>query len=197
MELFRSICRSVFRPQMIIRDFHLKPQRKTGGGLNFHRSNRAKRGLFHGKDVRSGFTISHSHARSKRLFKPNVISKRLFSDALDAWIPFQMTTAALRGVDVSGGIDNYLLSLDNPTVEQSNYITKVRGLVGSALFHRGLLTDKLIRKFKYHQLPPPINAPLSEKEKDGRGFDKEVKLGWRARKELKRRNFNYRGQPNR
>lgn len=62
--------------------FVLRPKRATKAGYNLHRSNRAKQGLFHGKDVRSGHSISHSHTRSKRTWMPNVISKRVFSYAL-------------------------------------------------------------------------------------------------------------------
>ena len=62
--------------------FVLKPKRSTGRGYNIHRSNRAKEGLFHGKDVRFGHSISHSHTRSKKKWHPNVINKRVFSYAL-------------------------------------------------------------------------------------------------------------------
>jgi len=51
---------------VLIRNFHRKLTRETGGGLNTHRSNRAKLGLYHGKDVHSGHTISHSKTKAKR-----------------------------------------------------------------------------------------------------------------------------------
>ena len=46
--------------------------------------------------------------RTRRNWKPNVFTKRVWSDALDDWIQFRMTTAAMRHIDKVGGIDNYL-----------------------------------------------------------------------------------------
>lgn len=41
-----------------------------------------------------------------------------------------MTTAALKAIDTYGGIDNYILQLDNKSVADSNYITKMRNIIG-------------------------------------------------------------------
>jgi ribosomal protein L28 len=76
--------------------------RTTGKGTNYHKSNRAKNGLFHGKDVLFGHSISHSHKLSKKKWCPNVINKRVWSDTLDNWVRFKMTTAALKAIDHSG-----------------------------------------------------------------------------------------------
>jgi large subunit ribosomal protein L28 len=90
------------------RGFILRPKRSTKKGLNVHKSNKAKTGLYHGKDVRSGHSISHSHHKTKRQWHPNVIRKRVWSETLDTWIRFRMTTTALKEIDALGGIDNYL-----------------------------------------------------------------------------------------
>ena len=155
------------------------------------------KGLYHGKDVRSGYTISHSHARTLRRFLPNVISKRIFSDALDAWLPFKMTTAALKGIDKVGGIDKYLLSLDNPTVAESNYITKMRGLVASSLYHRGQLSEHLTKKLGYHVTAPALNIPMSDLEKEGKGRHKVKVFGRHAKMEANRENEHFRNHKNR
>ena len=63
-------------------------------------------------------------------------NKRVYSEALDNWVRFRMTTAALRAIDNAGGIDTYLLQLDNRLVDDSNYVTKIRRLIGSTLFHK-------------------------------------------------------------
>jgi ribosomal protein L28 len=102
-------------------------------------------GLFHGKDIRFGSSISHSHAKTNRSWKPNVQDKRLWSDALNQWVRFKITTAGLKAVDTCGGIDYYLLNLDDKLVEDSNYITKMRGLVVSALNEKGELPPKFRR----------------------------------------------------
>jgi large subunit ribosomal protein L28 len=75
-----------------------------------HRSNRSRRGLYDGKDVRSGNNVSFSMRATKRKFKPNVFIKRLYSETLDDMLRFHVTTKALRSIDKAGGLDNYLLS---------------------------------------------------------------------------------------
>lgn len=74
-----------------------------------YRSNRSRRGLYDGKDVRSGNNVSFSNNKTKRKFKPNVFLKRVYSEILDAMIPFHLTTSALRSIDKAGGLDNYLM----------------------------------------------------------------------------------------
>jgi large subunit ribosomal protein L28 len=75
-------------------------------------SHRAKRGLYDGKDIRSGNMIPFSQKKTRRKFRPNVFLKRLYSETLDAMLPFHVTTAALRSIDKAGGLDNYILKKD-------------------------------------------------------------------------------------
>ena len=72
-------------------------------------SGRSQRGIYAGKDVRSGNNVSFSHRKTRRTFKPNVQRKRLWSVTLGCWLRFNMTTHALRCIDKAGGIDDYLL----------------------------------------------------------------------------------------
>ena len=46
---------------------------------------------------------------TKRKYRPNVFIKRVYSEILDAMIPFHLTTSALRSIDKAGGLDNYLM----------------------------------------------------------------------------------------
>ena len=112
-------------------------------------------GLYHGKDVRFGNTVSHSHTKTRRSWHPNVQNKRVWSDTLNDWVRFKMTTRAMKEIDNIGGVDMYLLSMDNATVQDSNYVTKVRSLIASKLFHQGLLHEVIIKKLGYHKNPPP------------------------------------------
>ena len=73
------------------------------------RSNRSRRGLYDGKDIRSGNNVSFSNKKTKRKFRPNVFKKRLYSEILDEMIQFHLTASTLRSVDKAGGLDNYLL----------------------------------------------------------------------------------------
>eukprot|EP01033_Poteriospumella_lacustris_P002209 gene2209-1613_t len=136
--------------------FKWTPPKTTGHSVNKHRSNRAKEGLYHGKDIRSGHSISFSHKRSKRKFRPNVQNKRLWSDALNDWVRFKITTVAIKAVDDHGGVDNYLLNLDEQLVRDSNYVTKMRRLISAAKYHQGTLAPKFVRYLGYDKNPPPI-----------------------------------------
>jgi large subunit ribosomal protein L28 len=73
------------------------------------RSNRSLRGLYDGKDVRSGNNVSFSMKSTKRTFKPNVFKKRLYSAVLNEMILFHVTAKTLRSIDKMGGLDSYLL----------------------------------------------------------------------------------------
>ncbi|GAX16719.1 hypothetical protein FisN_21Hu160 [Fistulifera solaris] len=73
------------------------------------RSNRSRRGLYDGKDIRSGNSVSFSMKSTKRKFKPNVFLKRVYSEILDEMVQFHLTTSALRSIDKAGGLDNYLM----------------------------------------------------------------------------------------
>lgn len=85
-----------------------------------HRSNRSRRGLYDGRDIRAGNNVSFSMRATKRTFKPNVFKKRVYSEILDEMIRFHITTSALRSIDKAGGLDNYLLN--------SRHVTEGEGL---------------------------------------------------------------------
>lgn len=90
------------------------------------RSNRSRRGLYDGKDVRFGNKVSFSGKKSRRKFKPNVVKKRLYSEILDDMIRFNVTTSALRSIDKAGGLDNYLLRSKHVTDEGQGGAAKKR-----------------------------------------------------------------------
>jgi large subunit ribosomal protein L28 len=88
-----------------------------------HRSNRSRRGLYDGKDIRSGNNVSFSMKCTRRKFKPNVFIKRVYSEILDDMVQFHLTASALRSIDKAGGLDNYLMNNDS-IVEGEGYETK-------------------------------------------------------------------------
>lgn len=85
-------------------------------------------------------------------------NKRLWSEALDDWVRFKVTTRALKEIDNIGGIDNYVLALDEKSVSDSNYVTKMRDIIGSALYQQGALSGKHIRKLGYDIVPPSTDS---------------------------------------
>ncbi|CAM9517431.1 unnamed protein product [Chrysoparadoxa australica] len=91
-------------------------------------SERSQKGLYAGKDVRFGHSISFSDKKHKRKFKPNVITKRLWSESLNRWLRFDMTTKALRMTDKYGGIDNYLLQTDDSHLNSSQGLAAKRAI---------------------------------------------------------------------
>jgi ribosomal protein L28 len=126
-------------------------------------------GLYHGKDVQFGKSIApHSKTKTLKKWLPNVINKRVWSETLDDWVRFKMTTTALKKIDYIGGIDNYLLSLDNKSVALSNYITKMRNIIGTSLFLKGELSPLYIRKLGYGKNPPvaPVAVAPTSSEDD-------------------------------
>lgn len=159
--MFRALGRSSIIPNLenCLR-FIRRPTRTAKKGLNLHLSKRAKEGLYHGKDVMFGHTIAHSGKKSKKKWNPNVIRKRVWSDALDDWVRFSMTTKALKEIDMIGGIDNYMLSLDEKSVSDSKTNTRVRNQIAVALFKKGELEPRLIKKLGYHKSPPIFEEQL-------------------------------------
>ena len=69
----------------------------------------ARRCELTGKGVRSGHLVSHANNRKKRVFRPNLQSVSLASDALGQRISLRISMNALRSVDRRGGLDAFLL----------------------------------------------------------------------------------------
>jgi large subunit ribosomal protein L28 len=111
-----------------------------------HRSNRSRRGLYDGKDIRSGNNVSFSMRATKRTFKPNVFVKRVYSEILDGMIRFHLTASTLRSIDKAGGLDNYLLKNETIT-EGEGYIVKrkiLKRLKNQARFERSNNTESIV-----------------------------------------------------
>ena len=77
-----------------------------------------------------------------------------------------MTTTALKAIDSYGGIDNYLLRLDERSVSASNYVTKMRNMIATRLFHQGTLDPQLVRRLGYDKSPPSVEAEGSSSAED-------------------------------
>ncbi len=73
---------------------------------------------------------------------------------MDDWIKFNMTTVAMKKIDDFGGIDNYLLALDEKEMEDANYIKKMRDIVASTMFYKGTLNPVISKRLGYLVEPP-------------------------------------------
>lgn len=70
---------------------------------------RSQRGLFDGKENKSGNTYCYSDKRHKRQYIVNAQLKKFTSDILGCELEILMTMHAARIVTKYGGIDNYIL----------------------------------------------------------------------------------------
>jgi large subunit ribosomal protein L28 len=62
-----------------------------------------------GKGVMTGNHVSHANNKTKRVFRPNLQTVSLASDALGHDVRLRISMNALRTVDHSGGLDTFLL----------------------------------------------------------------------------------------
>jgi large subunit ribosomal protein L28 len=62
-----------------------------------------------GKAVQSGNKVSHSNRKTRTRFLPNLVQVTLISDALERAVRLRISAAALRSVEHSGGLDDFLL----------------------------------------------------------------------------------------
>lgn len=69
----------------------------------------ARRCELTGKGVQAGNNVSHAKNRTRRRFLPNVQEVRLISDSLGRSFSMKVSAAALRSVEHTGGLDNFLL----------------------------------------------------------------------------------------
>lgn len=64
-----------------------------------------------GKRPMSGNSVSHSNAKTKRKFLPNLRKKKFFIPELDEWVELKVSAAALRTINKKG-IYTYLKELN-------------------------------------------------------------------------------------
>jgi large subunit ribosomal protein L28 len=63
-----------------------------------------------GKGVLVGHNVSHANNKTKRVFRPNLQTISLMSEALGNEYTLRISMNALRSVDRSGGLDPFLLN---------------------------------------------------------------------------------------
>ena len=63
-----------------------------------------------GKGVLSGHNVSHANNKTKRVYRPNLQTISLMSEALGNPYKLRISMNALRSVDRSGGLDPFLLN---------------------------------------------------------------------------------------
>ncbi|ODV90082.1 hypothetical protein CANCADRAFT_18749, partial [Tortispora caseinolytica NRRL Y-17796] len=74
---------------------------------------RAQRGLFGGAKTIFGYTRTKFLNKSPRTWKPNIQTKKIWSESLQKLIRLKVATRVLKTIDKEHGLDNYLLK-DSP-----------------------------------------------------------------------------------
>lgn len=93
-------------PKPYARDPHI-PAYPYGPRLVYKQSNY---GLYGAARIRFGNNVSEKHnVKTKRVWRPNVQRKRLWSFKLGCWVQTRLTMRVLRTIDKVGGLDNYVL----------------------------------------------------------------------------------------
>ncbi|KAF2648831.1 hypothetical protein K491DRAFT_698597 [Lophiostoma macrostomum CBS 122681] len=75
----------------------------------------ADKGLYGGQMIQFGNNVSHrTKTKTRRIWKPNVVSKSFYSVILKKKIKLRVTTSVIKTMEREGGLDEYLLR-DNET----------------------------------------------------------------------------------
>ncbi|KAF5864647.1 39S ribosomal protein L24, mitochondrial [Aspergillus alliaceus] len=122
-------------------------------------------GLYGGVTIQFGNKISQgrNEGKTRRMWKPNVRRKKIFSEALDEWLYIKVTRKALRTIRKSGGLDNYLLD-DRPGR------VKELGVFGWKLRWQVMQTPKIQEQFRKERKrlglpePPTFEEWVAQKE---------------------------------
>lgn len=100
------------------------------------------RGLYGGKSIQFGNNVSKkTETKTRRYWKPNVLSKSLYSVALKKKIKLRITSNVLKTIDREGGLDEYLL-------KPSENRIKELGPLGWALRWTLLQKPSVIRRMR-------------------------------------------------
>jgi large subunit ribosomal protein L28 len=76
----------------------------------------ARRCELTGKAVLSGHNVSHANNKTKRKFRPNLSEVALMSDKLDRTVRLRISKQALRSIDHNGGLDAFIVKLNDDTL---------------------------------------------------------------------------------
>jgi large subunit ribosomal protein L28 len=109
-------------------------------------------GLYGTQKIRFGNSVSEKNEiKNRRYWRPNVQSKRLWSDSLNTFVRVRITTKVLRTVDKVGGLDEYLLGEKRARIKEL-------GMGGWKLRWRIMQTEKVKERYRLQReqfgLPP-------------------------------------------
>jgi large subunit ribosomal protein L28 len=62
----------------------------------------SRRCVVTGRGTASGNSVSHSHLKTRRKWKVNIVSKRIFIEDENRWVKVKLSTRALRTLNKKG-----------------------------------------------------------------------------------------------
>lgn len=80
-----------------------------------------------GKKNQVGHNVSHANNKTKRVFRPNLQTVRLYSETLKRSVTMRVTAAGLRTLEHKGGLDAFLL--DTKHADLTPTLRKVKAQV--------------------------------------------------------------------
>lgn len=126
-------------PSSIIPKDAIIPPYPYGPNLLYKQSNK---GLYGGQRIQFGNNVSkETKTKTRRHWKPNVITKSLYSVALKKRIMLRLTSKVLKTMDREGGLDEYLL-------KESESRIKELGEFGWRLRWRLMQAPEVIARFR-------------------------------------------------
>jgi len=78
----------------------------------------SRRCLISGKGVLTGNNVSHANNKTRRRFLPNLQETSVLSDALNQRVRLRVSTRGLKTIEHNGGIDAFLLSVNDSKLSQ-------------------------------------------------------------------------------
>ena len=117
----------------------------------FKHAQRTQRGLFHGREEKSGFTYCFSDKRTRRRFKVNAHYKTYHSEILGKDLEIKCSTKAMKTIRKYGGLDNYIL-LCKESKMQSTYGEYLREFMFRKLLDPSMPVNEVLRepRFRVH-----------------------------------------------
>ncbi|HVI52592.1 MAG TPA: 50S ribosomal protein L28 [Candidatus Sulfotelmatobacter sp.] len=73
----------------------------------------SRRCVVTGKGVQTGNNVSHANNKTRRRFLPNLQETAVLSDALGQMVRLRVSTRGLKTIEHNGGIDAYLISVND------------------------------------------------------------------------------------
>jgi large subunit ribosomal protein L28 len=78
----------------------------------------SRRCLISGKGVLTGNNVSHANNKTRRRFLPNLQDASVLSDALNQMVRLRVSTRGLKTIEHNGGIDAFLLSVNDSKLSE-------------------------------------------------------------------------------